>query len=189
MRSCPRPRPRPLAARVLFSAALTVAFVCSVPARAGSPSSTTTASAPTPSGAAASAPVVKPAALPAPWKEMNAQQRGKYMKKVVSPQMKVLFRTFDAAAFKKFDCATCHGKNAEDNKFKMPSSDVHPLPPTPEAFQAMLKEKPEWPRWTKFMSEQVVPQMAALLGVPAFNPKTPGAGGFSCEACHTFTKK
>lgn len=176
-------------ARVPFFAALTLAAICSAPVLAGSPSPGAAAAAPAPSAGPASAPIAKPAALPAPWKEMNLEQRRKYMKKTVTPQMKVLFQRYDASAFKRFECATCHGKDPEDHKYKMPSSDVHPLPPTPQAFEAMLKEKPEWPRWTKFMSEQVVPQMAALLGVPVFNPKNATAGGFSCQACHTLMKK
>jgi hypothetical protein len=39
------------------------------------------------------------------------------------------------------------------------------------------------------MAEQVTPQMAALLGVPAFDHQKPEAGGFSCTGCHDLEKK
>jgi hypothetical protein len=126
---------------------------------------------------------------PRPWKDMTVPQRAKYMKEVVTPKMKATFQAHDDGLFAKFGCETCHGKDAKANKFKMPSADIHSLPGTPEAFQAALKEKPSWPKWTKFMSEQVEPQMAALLGLPEFNPQKPEAGGFSCGNCHTIDKK
>ena len=92
--------------------------------------------------------------------------------------------SFDGEEFKKFDCATCHGKDAKARKFKMPSPDIHALPTTPEDFQAMMQKKPTWPKWTKFMVEQVEPALAPLLGQHVFDPKKPEAGGLSCEACH-----
>ena len=44
------------------------------------------------------------------------------------------------------------------------------------------------PKMVKFMGEIVKPQMAALLGVPEFDPKKPEAGGFGCMSCHTMKK-
>lgn len=123
------------------------------------------------------------------WDDMTKEQRGKYMKAVVVPKMKPLFQEFDPALFKKFDCATCHGKDAKERKFKMPNPELHPLPSTPEAFGAMMKTKPTWPKWTKFMGEKVEPTMAALLGTHPFDPKKPAAGGFGCIGCHTLDKK
>ena len=147
-----------------------------------------------PAAAAPSMPVpmplapIQPKGLPAPWKDMTAKQRGTYMKKVVNPQMKVLFQAFDPVAFKRFDCSTCHGKDPMERKFKMPSGEIHPLPATPAAFKAMMKEKPTWPAFAQFMGEKVEPQMAALLGLVPFDPKTPQAGGFGCRGCHTISK-
>ena len=122
---------------------------------------------------------------PKPWKEMTAAQRGKYMKDVVMPRMQVAFQDFDAEEFKKFGCDTCHGKQAKARKFKMPNPDIYALPATAAGFAPLMEKKP---RMLKFMGEVVKPRMAALLGVPAFDPAKPEAGGFGCTGCHT-TKK
>jgi hypothetical protein len=128
----------------------------------------------------------KPAGPPQVWKDMTAEQRGKYMKEVVTPKMKVAFQQFDADAFKKFGCDTCHGKQAKARKFKMPNPDIYALPGTPEAFAPVMEKKP---KMVKFMAEVVKPQMAALLGLPEFEPKKPEAGGFGCHGCHTIKKE
>jgi cytochrome c553 len=122
------------------------------------------------------------------WKDMNDEQRATYMKKVVVPKMRPVFQEFDADEFKKFGCGTCHGKDAKARKFKMPNPEIHALPPTPAAFQAALKSKPTWPKWTKFMGEKVAPQMAGLLGKPHFDPKKPDPNAFGCAGCHTIEK-
>jgi mono/diheme cytochrome c family protein len=103
--------------------------------------------------------------------------------------MKVVFGEFDGKKFAKVECATCHGKDAKANKFKMPSSDITPLPPTPEAFKAALATKADWPKWAKFMGEKVQPQMAALLGKPSFDFHKPDPAAFSCQGCHTLAAK
>jgi len=118
------------------------------------------------------------------WKDMTYPQRREYMKVAVMPKMKPIFRKFDPKTFADFTCETCHGKEASKRKYKMPSPDIHPLPNTPEGFQAKLKEEPTWPKWTKFMAEEVEPPMGALLGLPVFNPEKPEKGAFSCGACH-----
>jgi hypothetical protein len=118
------------------------------------------------------------------WKDMTFAQRKAYMKAAVVPKMKTVFQAFDAKKFKTFNCETCHGKDDITRKYKMPGPDVHPLPNTPEGFQAKLKAEPTWPKWAKFMSEQVEPPMGILLDVPVFDPKKPVEGAFSCAACH-----
>lgn len=123
---------------------------------------------------------------PQPWKEMTAEQRGKYMKEVVTPKMKAAFQAFDRKEFKKFGCDTCHGTDAKARKFKMPNPDIYALPSTPAAFAPLMEKKP---RMMKFMGEVVKPQMAALLGLPEFDPKKPEAGGFGCTGCHTMKKE
>jgi hypothetical protein len=45
------------------------------------------------------------------WKDMTYKQKRAYMKDAVLPTMKPIFQAFDAKEFKKFDCATCHGKD------------------------------------------------------------------------------
>ncbi len=123
------------------------------------------------------------------WKDMTAKQRGKFMKDVVVPKMKPTFQEFDAKAFKEFNCATCHGKDPKAVKFKMPTPDIHPLPGTEAKFMAALKTEPTWPKWTEFMSKKVEPQMAALLGLPMFDPKKPSPDAFGCNRCHTIEKE
>ena len=118
------------------------------------------------------------------WKDMNPKQKRAYMKGAVQPKMKEVFQAFDAKKFAKFTCETCHGKDGADRKYKMPSNDIHPLPSTPEAFQAKMKVEPTWPKFTKFMSQEVEPAMGILLNVPVFDPKKPVEGAFSCKVCH-----
>jgi hypothetical protein len=165
-------------------AIVTFGLLGAVAARASEPA----AKAPVPAADPAKAPAApaKPAGPPeVAWKDMTKQQKGKFMKEVVVPKLKPVFTAFDSTEFKKFDCATCHGKDAKAHEFKMPSSDVFPLPATKEGFAELMQKKP---RFMKFMAETVKPQMAALLGLPELNPQKPEAGGFGCQACHT-TKK
>jgi hypothetical protein len=118
------------------------------------------------------------------WKDMSFKQRRAYMKAAVEPTMKPIFQAFDGKKFKTFKCETCHGDDGADRKYKMPSNDIHPLPNTPEAFQAKVKSEPTWPKFTKFMAEEVEPAMGKLLDVPVFDPKKPVEGAFGCAKCH-----
>ena len=118
------------------------------------------------------------------WKDMSFEQKKAYMKAAVTPTMKPIFQTFDAKEFKHFACASCHGQDGADRKYKMPSNDIHPLPSTPEAFQAKMKAEPSWPKWVEFMSQKVEPAMGKLLDVPVFDPKKPVEGAFGCIKCH-----
>ena len=38
------------------------------------------------------------------------------------------------------------------------------------------------------MKDQVLPQMATLLGQKQFDPSKPHEGGFGCVGCHTMAK-
>jgi cytochrome c553 len=118
------------------------------------------------------------------WKDMSYDQKKAYMKESVAPTMKPIFQTFDKKTFATFNCATCHGKDGADRKFKMPSNDIKPLPNTPEAFQAKMKAEPTWPKWVEFMSKKVEPAMGKLLNVPIYDPKKPDKNAFGCAACH-----
>jgi cytochrome c553 len=122
------------------------------------------------------------------WKDMTFAQKKAYMKTAVTPTMKPIFQAFDAKKFKTVSCQTCHGQDGPERKYKMPSNDIHPLPGTPEAFQAKLKTEPTWPKWTEFMAQKVEPAMGKLLDVPVFNPKKPVEGTFSCGNCHKLEK-
>jgi hypothetical protein len=118
------------------------------------------------------------------WKDMTFEQKKAYMKVAVTPKMKPIFQAFDAKEFKNFTCVTCHGQDGADRKFKMPSNGIHPLPNTPEAFQAKMKTEPTWPKWTEFMAQKVEPAMGQLLDLPVFDPKSPVKGAFGCANCH-----
>jgi hypothetical protein len=133
-----------------------------------------------------SAPVVTPQETP--WKDMTKEQKGRYMRKVVTPKMREVFQAFDAKGYEKFGCPTCHGKEAKAREFKMPSPDLEPLPDSPEVFMATtMKEHPEM---VKFMGEQVEPQMAMLLGRPPYNPQAPETpDAFGCNGCHRLEHK
>jgi mono/diheme cytochrome c family protein len=141
-----------------------------------------------PPAAAAAAPAKVPGPPELAWKDMSEDQKVKFMKAVVTPKMKVAFQEFDGEAFKKFNCQTCHGKDAKERKFKMPGTDVKALPSTPDGFKAAMAKNPTWPKFTKFMADTVKPQMATLLGLPEFDPKKPEAGGFGCQNCHMMEK-
>jgi len=58
------------------------------------------------------------------WKNMTYAQKKTYMKAAVTPRMKSVFQGFDGKKFKRFDCETCHGKDASERKFKMPSPEL-----------------------------------------------------------------
>jgi hypothetical protein len=116
------------------------------------------------------------------WEKMDAAAKKKYMKATVLPTMKKLFVAFDKKHYSNMSCATCHGKKAAENKFKMPSAELPKLPqPTDRAgFMALQQKKPEA---AKFMGTQVKPTIAALLGKPEWTPTNPE--GFGCYGCHT----
>lgn len=123
-----------------------------------------------------------PTAAPTAYKDMNLEQRETFMKEVVVPKMAPLWAAFDAK-LPALDCKTCHGKGAEDGSWDMPNPDIEVLPSTPEAYAEFVK-RGDHAAWTKFMAEQVEPEMATLLGKTPFDPAT-RTGEFSCNSCHT----
>jgi hypothetical protein len=138
---------------------------------------------------AADAATAKPeaAAAPAPakkidWEHMTTADKKKYMKTTVLPTMKKEFQAYDAKAYKKFNCDTCHGDGVADGKFKMPNPKLPKLPkPTAQSdFMELQKKKPEA---VKFMGTVVKPKMAALLGLPEWSMEH--KEGFGCYHCHT----
>jgi cytochrome c553 len=163
-----------------FPLLLAVNSACAEPAKP--------AAAPVKEAPAAEPAKAAPAGATPAWKDMTPEQKGKVMKTQVTPKMKAAFQKFDPEHFKVFNCSTCHGKDAKEKKFKMPNPEITPLPSTPEAFQAMMKKKPEWAKWTKFMKEEVVTGMVATLGVPEFDFHKPDPTAFGCKNCHTLEK-
>ncbi|HEX5059738.1 MAG TPA: hypothetical protein VFV99_10280 [Kofleriaceae bacterium] len=113
--------------------------------------------------------------------KLSKEDKVKFMKQKVVPAMKPLFQKFDAKNFAVFNCKTCHGKDPQGSKYKMPTSDLPKLD-----FDA-IKAGKEDPKVVEFMSKTVKPEMAKLLNMPEMNESTPK--GFGCLACHTMKKK
>ncbi len=121
-------------------------------------------------------------AKPLVWKDMNLEQREKYMKDVVLPKTKELFVAFDAK-YQSMDCATCHGDGAKDGSFEMPNPKIKPLPNTEEAFMAWAAKDADAGRYAQFMATKLQPLMGELLQETVFDPQTK-TGELSCTACH-----
>jgi hypothetical protein len=102
------------------------------------------------------------------------------MKSAVLPRMKVAFTNFSPDRFSNMNCVTCHGDSAADGSFKMPNPRLPQLPSTSDGFKKLAAEKPAV---MEFMKNEVKPKMAALLGMPDWNPET--KSGFGCTECHT----
>lgn len=125
----------------------------------------------------ASAPSMAP---PAPWDQMDHEQKVAHMKHVVLPEMKLEFQAFDAEEFAEMDCATCHGAGARDETFEMPNPDLPKLPGGKDGFEQLMRDEPQA---AEFMAKVVVPKMAAMLGEKPYDPKE--HKGFGCFNCHT----
>jgi hypothetical protein len=110
-----------------------------------------------------------------PFDKLEHEQRIEFMKQKVMPAMEPIFKNHDAKKFAEFGCVTCHGKQALEGHFDMPSTELPKLD-----FKDMSKWKKEDLEW---MSEEVKPAMARLLSEPEFTPENPT--GFGCQNCHT----
>jgi hypothetical protein len=113
---------------------------------------------------------------PAPWADMDFDQRKEYMEEVVLPDMAQRFFDHDPDTFADFSCETCHGYGAEANDYAMPSGIAPiPFPPDPNAEPRILAIR-EW------MGDEMVPAMADLLETDPWTPATPD--GLRCTDCH-----
>lgn len=116
------------------------------------------------------------AALPdLPFNQLDHDQRIEFMKQKVMPAMAPIFKQHDPQKFAEITCKTCHGKQAADGHFDMPSTDTPKL-----NFQDMSKYKQADLEW---MKNEVKPAMAKLLSRPEYSPENPK--GFGCLNCHT----
>ena len=117
-----------------------------------------------------------PTALPdVAFDKLDHDQKMEFMKQKVVPAMKPLFQSHDAAKFAEFGCKTCHGKDPEASKFKMPDPELPVLD-----FSDMSKFKPEDIQW---MKNDIMPTMAKTLQLPPHSADNPN--GFGCLGCHT----
>ncbi len=108
-----------------------------------------------------------------PWKDLNHEQRGTFMRLKVLPRMSDVLFEVDPEEFQIVGCKTCHGQNAAARNFEMPSGDIKAL---------NWNQLPDDPI-VELMGSRVVPEMAALLEMQPFDPGT-GEGEFSCANCH-----
>ncbi len=116
-----------------------------------------------------------------PWAELDHQARAQHMSRHVVPAMGELFEGYDEERFGSFGCATCHGPDARERHFAMPSPSLPVLYPTGSIGQH--RAVAEFPEGVRFMYSQVTPAMRQLLGAPEFDEAT--HEGFTCFACHT----
>jgi hypothetical protein len=120
------------------------------------------------------------------YKDLDKKGRSQLMKQYVLPKAKELFAAFDPK-FGDVTCKTCHGDGVKDHTFKMPNPKIKPLPSSEEAFMTWVKQNPEEGKWAGFMSQQLEPEMAKILGLKPFDPRAK-TGEFGCIACHTLQK-
>ena len=121
-----------------------------------------------------------PSDAPFNFDKLDYDEKRAFMKNHVVPTMKPLFQKFDGEKFASFGCKTCHGKDPQKTKYKMPSPD---LPALDFAAIDKGKQKPEMAKW---MSDVVKPEMAKLLQQPEMSKANPD--GFGCLECHTEKK-
>jgi hypothetical protein len=110
-----------------------------------------------------------------PFEQLDHDQRAEFMKQKVMPVMEPIFKNHDPKEFAEFSCKTCHGKQAEQGHFDMPSIDLPKLD---------FKDMSKWDKADlEWMSKEVKPTMAKLLSLAEYAPENPS--GFGCQSCHT----
>ena len=132
--------------------------------------------------------IAKPAASAAPitppkdgeWDAWSHDQKMAYMKSAVLPKMGALFRDHDAKTFAEPKCVLCHGGGVKDASFKMPNPELPKLDLSPAGMKHLQEKSPAM---LDFMTTQVLPTMAQLVGEAPYDPKT--QKGFGCLECHT----
>jgi hypothetical protein len=105
------------------------------------------------------------------------------------PRMKALFMAFDPHRYPKMACTPCH----ETAEWRMPNADLLLDPAcggealdvgAPSgAVHDHPSPREKMSRLDEFMLNEVTPEMAKLLGMPAYDPAE--RKGFGCFGCHT----
>lgn len=101
------------------------------------------------------------------WSPLTWEERHDRMTWLVHPNMARVFQRHDGKAVADVTCRTCHGKDAEEVAYAMP----HALP----ALDPGHMPDPSLPI-VRFMTDEVTPTMADLLGVDRRS--------FTCFGCH-----
>ncbi len=128
-----------------------------------------------PSAEAAPAEVTSPET----WSEATTLElQVAFMKAKIMPPMGPVFQASDAEAYADFSCATCHGPD------KKPPTEYLPELTLKDGKITSFEEAPEV---SKFMAEEVVPKMAAAMGLAPYNPET--HEGFGCGGCHAIKQE
>lgn len=112
------------------------------------------------------------------WADKDLGQRKEFMGIYVLPKMRDAFKAHDGEQFGKFKCQTCHGDDMKEVAFKMPSDSLMPLPAEDPIATARDFDEDV----TKFMVDEIMPQMGEMLGESV--DATTGKGEFGCHACH-----
>ena len=106
---------------------------------------------------------------PAPWDDLDFEQRLEFMRELFEPQMREAFQGFDAELYADFKCETCHGADMEAAEYAMPNG----------LFTLDNRGRPIEPTYNservgEFMDDEVVPLAEDLLD----------QGQFGCLSCH-----
>lgn len=137
-------------------------------------------SAPSASAAPSAAPATSGSAAPAggAWSaSWSKQEKVAFMSQNVSPRMGKVFQAHDGSRYASFGCKTCHGegKAPKDHLPKLTMKD------------GKITSFADKPAVSKFMAENVVPEMAAAMGQKPYDPQT--HQGFGCGGCHAIEMK
>lgn len=114
-----------------------------------------------------------------PWPEQTREERERFMRERVVPELQPRFQRFDPVKYERFGCETCHGKDAASRRYRMPNPELEPLPLEGTLAYARSKDA----KATQFMLDSVHPIMAELLGEARYNEVT-APDGFRCTRCH-----
>lgn len=115
---------------------------------------------------------------PEPWADMTREEQEYYMVATVLPIAAEDFRTYDASRYGSVTCNTCHGDDASERGYAMPSNYLPRLPAPGSPAWNTMAEGPAF----HFMAEVVTPTVVTQLGFEPYNPAT--GTGFGCFGCH-----
>ncbi len=95
---------------------------------------------------------------PAPWDDLDIDQRLEFMRELFEPRMRDAFQDFDAELYADFKCETCHGADMEAAEYAMPNG-LFPLDNRGRPIEPTYNSE----RVRGFMDDEVVPLAEDLL--------------------------
>ena len=116
---------------------------------------------------------------PTPFDQMTHDDQVYWMVSNVLPIAAEDFRGYDAERFGTSTCALCHGDNAEEVHYEMPSAQLPRLPAPGSPQWTQMQSSPAY----AFMNDVVTPTMATLIGEERYSQEH--QDGFGCFGCHT----